>query len=70
VTNKVSFVKNGAGYEIEYSITPQGVGIFQNLGQNAERKILPKASFKRTPALPIREISPDFASIGKQNLKV
>lgn len=70
VTNKISFVKNGAGYEIEYSLSPRGVGIFQNLGPQAERQILPTASFKRTPALQIRSINPNFANIGKQNLKV
>lgn len=70
ITNKISFVKNGQGYEIEYNVHPRGIGIFQNLGQNAERKILPTATFKRTPARPAREIYPSFAGIGKQNLKV
>lgn len=70
ITNKISFVKNGAGYEIEYSIHPRGIGIFQNLGHNAERKILPTASFKRTPARPVREIFPNFSNLPKQNLKV
>lgn len=72
VTNKLTFVQNGAGYEIEYSISPNGVGIFHNLGQNAERKILSDPIIKRTPAptRPVREIYPNFANIGKQNLKV
>ncbi|XP_070502696.1 uncharacterized protein [Chironomus tepperi] len=72
VTNKLNFVTNGNGYEIEYSISSNGVGIFHNLGQNAERKILPEAVFKKSPApfRPVREIFPSFANIGKQNLKV
>ena len=70
ITNKINFVRNGEGYEIEYNINPRGIGIFQNLGKNAERQILPNTSFKKTPARPIREIFPNFASIGKQNLKV
>jgi hypothetical protein len=65
-------VKNGVGYEVEYSLSPRGVGIFQNLGATAEKQILPKTSFKKTPvpSRPIRELNPNFANIGKQNLKV
>lgn len=71
ITNKITFVKNGAGYEIEYNINPKGFGYFQNLGAKAERKIFPEPSIKKTPALkPIREIFPSFEKIGKQNLKV
>jgi len=72
VTNKLNFVSNGNGYEIEYSITSKGIGIFQNLGKNAERRILPEAVLKKSPApfRPVREIFPSFANIGKQNLKV
>ena len=70
ITNKINFVKNGAGYEIEYNINPRGLGIFQNLGQEAEIKILPKPLIKKTPAPDTREISPRFNNLGKQNLKV
>lgn len=70
ITNKLSFVRNGAGYEIEYNINPRGIGIFQNLGKNAERQVLPNVTFKKTPARQIREIFPNFVNIGKQNLKV
>lgn len=65
-------MQNGAGYEIEYSVSSNGIGIFQNLDRNAARQILPEPSFKRTPAptRPIREIFPNFSNIGKQNLKV
>jgi hypothetical protein len=70
LTNKISFVKNGAGYEIEYNISPRGLGIFQNLGPEAEIKILPAPLIKRTPAPNTREIEPNFSNLGKQNLKV
>lgn len=71
ITNKISFVKNGATYEIEYNINPKGFGYLQNLGTQAERKIFPEPLIKKTPALrPVREIFPSFEKIGRQNLKV
>lgn len=71
ITNKINFVKDGAGYEIEYNVSPKGVGIFQNLGAKAEKKILPDPSIKKTPApKPAREFFPRFENVGKQNLKV
>ena len=64
-------MKNGSGYEIEYNINPRGLGIFQNLGAEAERKILPEPLIKKTTAIkPVRELAPNFANIGRQNLKV
>jgi len=71
VTNKINFVKNGAGYEIEYNIRPKGFGYFQNLGPQFEKRIIPDAFFKRTAAPSrLRELSVNFTNIGKQNLKV
>lgn len=71
ITNKLSFVKNGAGYEIEYNISPHGVGIFENLSAETEKKILPNPLIKATPAAKsVRQIFPKFENIGKQNLKV
>ncbi|CRL05910.1 CLUMA_CG018883, isoform A [Clunio marinus] len=71
VTNKINFVQNGLGYEIEYNINPKGLGIFHNLGATAERRILPAPAIKDVPAIrPPREIKINFNNIGKQNLKV
>lgn len=71
ITNKISFVHDGAGYEIEYNISPKGMGIFQNLGAAAERPILPEPNIKIAPAVrPVRQLRPNFGNIPKQNLKV
>jgi hypothetical protein len=70
ITNKISFVKNGAGYEIEYNVNPRGVGIFHNLDAQSELKILPSPTIKKTQAPRVRELKPRFDNIGKQNLKV
>lgn len=71
ITNKISFLKNGAGYEIEYNLKPKGYGIFQNLGSQYERRILPDPVIKRNPVnQPAREVFPNLNNIGKQNLKV
>lgn len=72
VTNKLSFVKNGGNNEIFYNVSPRGFKVTHNLGPVSERKILPNVLIKKTPAPrgPIREVNPDFTTIGKQNLKV
>lgn len=71
LTNKISFTKNDANYEIEYNVSPRGAGILQNLGPNAELKVLPEPFIKKTPApAAAREITPKFSNLGKQNLKV
>jgi hypothetical protein len=71
LTNKINFVKNGAGYEIEYNISPRGLGIFQNLAPETKINILPEPFIKKTPApSPVRELSAKFSNLGKQNLKV
>lgn len=64
-------MKDGAGFEIEYNVSPKGLGIFQNLGAQAERKIFPEPLIKKTPAVRTnRELYPNFNNVGKQNLKV
>lgn len=71
ITNKISFVKDGSDFEIEYNINPKGLGIFQNLGVGAEKQILPEPLIKKTHAVrPVRQIQPNFNKVGKQNLKV
>lgn len=71
ITNKINFVRNGGNYEIEYNVSPKGFGFRHNLGLSVEKTILPGPVIKNAPAArPVREIFPDFNTVGKQNLKV